>query len=207
LSEPLNLQGHGQKEKTSPTYELDVNLTPMIDVVFNLIIFFMVITDMTQQDLEYLILPKADEAEEDPGDDPERLIVNVINFDHKNNQVRIDRGEINPNLPPIMMDGRQFENLEAFRRKLRQLANPVANPLKKLGDKTIAPIGNLNGQPIWPSDKALLVRCDSLQVFGWVQVIMQYCSFVPGRERAQELAESPLIMKLEIAVAEKEDNP
>ncbi len=32
--------------------ELEMNMTPMIDVVFLLIIFFMLITDMTQQDLE-----------------------------------------------------------------------------------------------------------------------------------------------------------
>ena len=39
--------------------EMEMNMTPMIDVVFLLIIFFMIITDLTQQDLEELKLPVA----------------------------------------------------------------------------------------------------------------------------------------------------
>lgn len=186
-----------RKRKKAPAAELDINLTPMIDVVFNLIIFFMVITDMTQKDLEYLVLPKASEAQEDPGDDPERLIVNVINFASKNNQVRVKSGELNPNLPPIMMGGKQFADLDAFREQLRIRANPRLFPDREKGE--VAP-------GIYPSRKPLLVRCDQGQIFGWVQAIMQYCTFVPGRDQATELQVSPLIYKLEIAVAEKEQN-
>lgn len=184
-----------RKRKKPPAYDLDVNLTPMIDVVFNLIIFFMVITDMTQKDLEYLVLPRASEAAEDPGDDPERLIVNIINFSSKNNQERIRVGDLNPNLPPIMMGGKQFRDLDAFREELRLRANPKLFPDRE--QNQVAP-------GLWPSKKALLVRCDQGQIFGWVQAVMQYCTFVPGRPREEELNASPLIHKLEIAVAEKE---
>ena len=45
--------------KHDPETEMEMNMTPMIDVVFLLIIFFMIITDMTQQDLEELTLPMA----------------------------------------------------------------------------------------------------------------------------------------------------
>ena len=41
------------------------NMTPMIDVVFQLIIFFMLITDLTQKDLEALTLPVAETASKD----------------------------------------------------------------------------------------------------------------------------------------------
>ena len=66
-----------RQRNTGPEYDLDINLTPMIDVVFNLIIFFMVITDMTQQDLEYLILPRAELANPDEGEDKDRIIINI----------------------------------------------------------------------------------------------------------------------------------
>ena len=36
-------------QKTDDQQEMEMNMTPMIDVVFLLIIFFMVITDLTQQ--------------------------------------------------------------------------------------------------------------------------------------------------------------
>ena len=53
--------------------EVELNMTPMIDVVFNLIIFFMIVTDMTQKELEQLTLPNSSEAMEDDGQegDPE----------------------------------------------------------------------------------------------------------------------------------------
>jgi biopolymer transport protein ExbD len=51
-------------------------MTPMIDVVFNLIIFFMIVIDMTQKELEELTLPTALMSVEDRGG--ERVIVNVV---------------------------------------------------------------------------------------------------------------------------------
>ena len=47
-----------EKENHNTPPELD--MTPMIDVVFQLIIFFMLITDMSQKELEELYLPKAE---------------------------------------------------------------------------------------------------------------------------------------------------
>ncbi|MFW6107241.1 MAG: ExbD/TolR family protein [bacterium] len=57
----------------------ELNMTPMIDVVFLLITFFMVVTEITRQDeIEDLELPdvKADKVDENP--DPERLVINVL---------------------------------------------------------------------------------------------------------------------------------
>jgi biopolymer transport protein ExbD len=58
--------------------ELELNLTPLIDVVFNLIIFFMIISDLTQKDIEQLTLPKASQDEEDVDPkDKGRVIINI----------------------------------------------------------------------------------------------------------------------------------
>ncbi len=70
--------------------DVDMNMTPMIDVVFNLIIFFMIVTDMTQQELEAIVLPLAHAAVEDKPDPKERrIIVNVT----KDGKVVIKRKE------------------------------------------------------------------------------------------------------------------
>jgi len=58
-------------------YEMKMNMTPMIDVVFNLIIFFMIVTDLTQQELEDLVLPKADQAQKDENPEEKRIIINL----------------------------------------------------------------------------------------------------------------------------------
>ena len=42
-------------------------MTPMIDIVFNLVIFFLIVTDLTQKELENLVLPNAQKAKEDKG--------------------------------------------------------------------------------------------------------------------------------------------
>jgi biopolymer transport protein ExbD len=55
-------------------------MTPMIDIVFNLLIFFLVVSDLNKKDLADLTLPLAYEATEDKNDDPDdRIILNVDN--------------------------------------------------------------------------------------------------------------------------------
>lgn len=69
--------------------ELDMDMTPMIDCVFLLMIFFVLVIDLSQKDMESLILPKAEYAipDEDP---PEvRPIINITQdgrFVYKKNE-------------------------------------------------------------------------------------------------------------------------
>jgi biopolymer transport protein ExbD len=66
------------RKKRDVTENGELDMTPMIDVVFLLLIFFMVITDLTQKDLAVLTLPIAYMAEEDKDDDKDdRIILNV----------------------------------------------------------------------------------------------------------------------------------
>ncbi len=67
------------KTKRAPVVPDNVgfSMTPMIDIVFQLIIFFMLITDMTQKELEALEPPIAKLPQEQGENVPKRLIVNV----------------------------------------------------------------------------------------------------------------------------------
>jgi len=65
------------KQTKAVQKELKMDMTPMIDCVFLLMIFFVLVIDLSQKDLEDLILPKAEYAvpDEDP---PEiRPIINI----------------------------------------------------------------------------------------------------------------------------------
>jgi biopolymer transport protein ExbD len=56
----------------------EMDMTPMIDIVFNLLIFFMVVTDLNQKELADLVLPLAYMAQPDKDNDPDdRIILNV----------------------------------------------------------------------------------------------------------------------------------
>jgi len=60
-----------------PDFEMEPNMTPMIDVVFQLIIFFMLVTEMSQADLEQMELPEASEAMPDDQPEENRMVINV----------------------------------------------------------------------------------------------------------------------------------
>ena len=75
------------------------DLTPMIDVVFLLLIFFMLITEITQADLPPMELPESDVAIPDRFD-AERLVVNIVKQDeddpeNRNGIIKI-RGRVYP---------------------------------------------------------------------------------------------------------------
>ncbi len=58
---------------------VDFNMTPMIDVVFLLIIFFLVSSHFAQQEVQVdLDLPSAAEGRNPPEDDARRVVVNVL---------------------------------------------------------------------------------------------------------------------------------
>jgi biopolymer transport protein ExbD len=66
-----------------------VDFTPIIDCVFNLVIFFMIVTDMTNRELEELTLPIASQAVSDKNPEKGRMIVNVM----RDGKYRISRHE------------------------------------------------------------------------------------------------------------------
>ncbi|MBW3597413.1 MAG: biopolymer transporter ExbD [Planctomycetes bacterium] len=59
--------------------EVGFNMTPMIDVVFLLIIFFLVSSHLAKQEVHLeLPLPTADSGEAAPEDDAQRVTINVL---------------------------------------------------------------------------------------------------------------------------------
>lgn len=76
------------KKKDNEPEPLEINMTPMIDVVFLLIVFFMIVVDLTQQEIVQLVLPPADHAVPDKKPEKNRLLVNVT-WDEKEQQADI----------------------------------------------------------------------------------------------------------------------
>ncbi|MBN2490620.1 MAG: biopolymer transporter ExbD [Planctomycetes bacterium] len=74
---------------------LEIEMTPMIDVVFLLIVFFMIVVDLTQQEIVLLQLPTAVHAIPDKKPEQNRLTVNVT-WDKREQQaaIRIKRTEM-----------------------------------------------------------------------------------------------------------------
>jgi biopolymer transport protein ExbD len=75
-------------KRRRPDTEVEIDMTPMIDLTFLLIIFFIIVNDLTQQELEDLKLPIAQEAgHDDPP--PGRPILNVLGCTCESNNPKV----------------------------------------------------------------------------------------------------------------------
>ena len=171
-----------------PAFLPGPNMTPMIDCVFLLMIFFMVTTDLASSGTLELQLPEADAATPDKEEDLKALIsVDVIDLAHP----PAGTPALDPERPPILLEGRQVESLEALRVALRRRSDPVKFP--DLTQPVLAGIG------LRPSARHLRIRCDRVQLFSWVSAIMDLAGVRGG---PSEKDQSPLIRHIEVDVLE-----
>jgi len=125
--------------------EVDMDMTPMIDIVFLMIIFFIIVSDMSQQDLAELTLPLAEQAVNDQAEEG-RMIINVL----KDGHLEIKREAYETLDDPITVSA-----LRAY------LAREVAKGEKDPGTTF--------------SSRPLLVRADKETKFKEVQKVMRIC--------------------------------
>jgi biopolymer transport protein ExbD len=129
-----------------------MDMTPMIDMVFQLIIFFMLITDLSQRELEELQLPTAHAAVEDkPDPKVARPIVNVP----QNGRIIVSRDvKYDPE-----KDGDDTRRLEGW------LADMAGQMPKKYDETTKSEL----------PDNPLMIRADENTPFNAIQRIMELC--------------------------------
>ena len=90
------------------------NMTPMIDVVFQLLIFFMLVTDMAKAQIEPLVLPYANKALKEKFNDETMLILNVL----KDGSIKV-QGKWLFN-PKNEEDPKKLEDLLEARRQMKK---------------------------------------------------------------------------------------
>jgi biopolymer transport protein ExbD len=138
--------------KTDSGDSVNMDMTPMIDMVFQLIIFFMLITDLSQRELEELQLPEAHAAVEDkPDPKVARPIVNVP----QNGRVIVSRDvKYDPE-----KDGDDTRRLEGYLVDMARLMP------KKYDEMVKAEL----------PDNPLMIRADRNTPFASIQRIMELC--------------------------------
>ncbi len=133
--------------------EDEMNMTPMIDIVFNLLIFFMVVSDLTQQELANLTLPLAHTAVEDKdNDEDDRIILNID-----------DRGQLLYKGKAISLDelGARLENAKRLYERQQKRKGKTAFTMTKGGKA---------------SKLFVLLRADRNTPWQHVQWIMMVCA-------------------------------
>jgi len=125
---------------------LEMNMTPMIDIVFQLIIFLMLANDLSRKEIEEMELPLALHATEDKGDKEKyRIIVNLLKSEG-------DR-------PPTF----KVKGMEMDLASFQQFLRPEADRNREQdGPKA--------------SELYVLVRADTMSRWQDVQWVMQACA-------------------------------
>ncbi len=134
----------------------DMDMTPMIDCVFLLMIFFVLVIDLSQQDLEDLILPKAKEQEPDKNPPENRPVVNIM----QDGRV-IFRGKewYSP-----AVNGTDYSGLKELLLYFRQrIAKDITTE-------------NIGGKMVKIVNDPILIRADKWTEWHYVGELMKQCS-------------------------------
>jgi biopolymer transport protein ExbD len=126
------------------------NLIPMIDIMFLMLLFFMLSADMSQREIEDVKLPVAEQVKEDPKKEGyETTTVNVVGEQ--------DRWF-------VKISGRAFTDWGELRTYLSELAQASPEP------------GSLPGS--FYTSRAIMLRADAAAPYREVQRLIQLCSKV-----------------------------
>jgi biopolymer transport protein ExbD len=140
--------------------QIDMDMTPMIDCVFLLMIFFVLVIDLSQKNLEDLILPRAEFMEPDESPPEGRPIINIL----QNGTVMYE-GEVYFN-PTV-----DFKNYKKINQLLVDIrAKGINNNTLHLVDKDI---GGATAKVI---DDPILIRADKWTEWHFVGEVMKQCS-------------------------------
>lgn len=163
-----------------PVSEVEVDMTPMIDLTFLLIIFFIIVNDLTQQELEDLKLPVAQKAGHD--DPPEnRPILNVM-----------DDGSIIWKKKVLYHPGIEPVGQDPIRKTRPDYYWKLADTMKVEWIPYMTIEFDEGLKKDLPDDP-ILIRADRNTEFRYIQKIMEVCT-----------REGILIWKVQLAASEPE---
>ena len=139
------------------------NLIPMIDIMFLLLLFFMLSADMSQRVTEDMKLPVADKVKEDPKkkEGYETTTVNLISEDDK---------------WFVKIAGHAYPDWGVLKAALNDLSRSDPDP------------GNVSGS--YFSSRAIMLRADAEAPYKEVQRVIQTCAAV-GLYKIEVVATKP----------------
>ena len=139
---------------------VEMDMTPMIDCVFLLMIFFVLVIDLSQKNLEDLILPRAVFQEPDDQPPENRPIINVL----QNGSVIYNKEIVyNPST-----HGKNYAPIKELLVGIRRAG--LLNKTLKLKEE------NIGGRMVALIDDPLLIRADKWTEWNYIGEIMKQCS-------------------------------
>jgi biopolymer transport protein ExbD len=159
------------KFHTPPSEEsVACNLIPMIDIMFLLLLFFMLGADMTQHELADVVLPKADKCKEDERDAAKggghRSTVNIY---HRRPSAAFtcaafEAHQVCRDMSHWLIDirGKEYDR-ESLKIQLKTEASLEMEPPAEPGAPPL-------------SGRRIMIRADHLAPFGFIQRVIETCA-------------------------------
>ncbi len=163
-----------------------MDMTPMIDCVFLLLIFFVLVIDLSQQNLEDLILPKAVYVEADDQPPDVRPVVNIL----QNGNVFYKKTQYYD----AAVDLENYGGMERLLKEWRKELPLKYLPLKGKGTEVT------KQNPLIPDDP-VLIRADKWTEWHYVGKFMTQCSQPYAQFWKLELAMSEVDKELKMLKA------
>ena len=134
----------------------EMDMTPMIDCVFLLMIFFVLIIDLSQQNLEDLILPEAKYQEADDQPPENRPVINLLQTGavYYKGKMQYD--------PAV--HGNDYSGIMRMLKLIKQTGNLTTTS------------ENIGGKQIDLVDDPVLLRADKWTEWHYVGEVMKQCS-------------------------------
>ncbi|MBI4600872.1 MAG: biopolymer transporter ExbD [Planctomycetes bacterium] len=156
------------------------NLIPMIDIMFLLLLFFMLGADMGQRELEEVMLPKAlavkEEKESEKTEGEEKLVVNVYHL------YDVECGSYGED--PVTKKLLTCRDASHWRIGIKGTDYPdrkkLEARLKVEGDRgRVGKMDKLSsGQQVPISERPVMIRADASAPYGQVQEVVNSCAKV-----------------------------
>jgi biopolymer transport protein ExbD len=158
------------RKRSRPGLQEDVvcNLIPMVDIMFLLLLFFMLSADMSQREMEDLVLPQGDQVKEEDKE-AEKDPRTTVNLFHRADSAAFEcpinkRGGICRDDEHWLIAIRSEEfTLETVKAKLKEMADeslePEPDPIAK---KQL-------------SRRKVIIRGDKAAPYGHVQKLIEIC--------------------------------
>ena len=161
------------KRRKPPTIKEDVtcNLIPMVDIMFLLLLFFLLGADMSQREQAELVLPTASEIKENDkvkGEDP----TTTVNIQHSQNG---DLGKC-----PINVSGgycRQPDHWAVVIRGREVPRETLKDQLKAEADEVLEADPDPEAK-VRLSKRKIIIRADKAAPYGDVNKIIEICGLV-----------------------------
>ena len=140
---------------------VEMDMTPMIDCVFLLMIFFVLVIDLSQKNLEDLILPRAEFQQPDDQPPDNRPIINVL----QNGSVVFEQEVFYDPTNPALSDIKRIKQLLLDIRRNGELTKTLKFTEEMIGGRMVKLI-----------DDPILIRADKWTEWNYIGEIMKQCS-------------------------------